>query len=108
MKKGRQLGYATVRVLQTVDRGGRYGFDIIEQTGLPSGTVYPTLGRMEKRGFLRAIWEDRRVADAEGRPRRRYYELSEAGRTALSESLERFGSLAVAAGEQVVAAGDEQ
>ena len=43
MRKERQLGYATVRVLQTVDRGSRYGFDIIEQTGLPSGTVYEVL-----------------------------------------------------------------
>ncbi len=107
MKKGRQLGYATVRVLQTIDRGSRYGFDIIEQTGLPSGTVYPTLGRMEKRGFLEAHWEDRGVAEAEGRPRRRYYELTAQGRAAQMEAVRRFGMLASPMAEDIASVGDK-
>ena len=108
MRKERQLGYATVRVLQTIDRGSRYGFDIIENTGFPSGTVYPTLGRMEKRGFLQASWEDRDRADAEGRPRRRYYQLTDTGRTALADSVRRFGMLAAPGGEGAMATGDER
>ena len=108
MRKERQLGYATVRVLQTIDRGSRYGFDIIENTGLPSGTVYPTLGRMEKRGFLRASWEDRERADAEGRPRRRYYQLTDAGSNALADSVRRFGMLASPAADGAMATGDER
>ncbi|MCZ6918765.1 MAG: helix-turn-helix transcriptional regulator [Gemmatimonadetes bacterium] len=92
-KRERILGYATVRVLQAIRRGSRYGFDIIEATALPSGTVYPTLGRMEKRGLLRARWEDRAVADEEGRPRRRYYELTEPGDGALTDAVRRFGEI---------------
>ena len=107
MKKGRQLGYATVQVLQAIDRGNRYGFDIIESTALPSGTVYPTLGRMEKRGYLDAHWEDRRVAEAEGRPRRRYYELTDEGRAAQAEAVRRFGMLASRVADEIAPVGDE-
>jgi DNA-binding PadR family transcriptional regulator len=92
-KRERPLGYATVKVLQAIQRGSRYGFDIIEATGLPSGTVYPTLGRMEKRGFLEARWEDRSLSDQEGRPRRRYYELTEPGGDALADAVRRFGEI---------------
>lgn len=104
-KRDRPLGYATVRVLQSIERGSRYGFDIIEATGLPSGTVYPTLGRMEKRGLLRARWEDRALADGEGRPRRRYYELTEQGGEALADAVRRFGEIGQAVDGQGSLAG---
>lgn len=65
-------------------------------TGFPSGTVYPTLTRAEASGLVRAKWEGRAIASAEARPRRRYYELTAAGRTALTEALDRFGQLAAA------------
>lgn len=106
MKKGRQLGYATVQVLQAIERGNRYGFDIIETTGLPSGTVYPTLGRMERRGFLEAHWEDRTVAEAEGRPRRRYYKLTDEGRSAQAQAVRRFGMLALPVADEIAPVGD--
>ena len=41
------------------------------------GTLYKALGRLEERGLLRSHWED--PAAAEGRPRRRLYELTEHG-----------------------------
>ena len=34
-------------ILQALDNGYYYGFDIMDVTGLPSGTVYPALRRME-------------------------------------------------------------
>ena len=92
-RRDRQLGFATVLVLNAIRRGVRYGFDIIDATGLPSGTVYPTLGRMEKRGYLNARWEDASQAEREGRPRRRYYQLTDPGRLALDQALQRFGTL---------------
>ena len=107
MKKGRQLGYATVQVLQAIERGNRYGFDIIESTALPSGTVYPTLGRMEKRGYLHARWEDRKLAEAEGRPRRRYYKLTDEGRVAQAEAVRRFGMLASPLADEIASVGRE-
>ena len=70
-------------ILLAVAGGHGYGFDIIDTTGLPSGTVYPALRRLEQRGLLRASWESTRAAHAEGRPRRRTYELTAEGRALL-------------------------
>jgi PadR family transcriptional regulator, regulatory protein PadR len=94
MPDARRLGYATVAILKAIRDGSPYGLDIMEATGLPSGTVYPTLGRMEARGFLTAHWEDRRVAEREGRPRRRYYKLTGDGRVALDAAIRAFDALA--------------
>jgi DNA-binding PadR family transcriptional regulator len=41
------------------------------------GTLYKALGRLEERRLLTSHWED--PAAAEGRPRRRLYELTEQG-----------------------------
>ena len=90
---GRTIGYATLAVLRAVADGARYGLDIMERTDLPSGTVYPSLRRLEKRGWLSARWEERARADAEGRPRRRYYRLTGAGESALREAVRRYGRL---------------
>ena len=56
-----------------------YGLQICEQAGLPSGTIHPILARLEnEHGWLTSRWEDIRPED-EGRPRRRYYRLTEDG-----------------------------
>jgi len=56
-----------------------YGLQICEQAGLPSGTIHPILARLENEyGWLTSRWEDIRPED-EGRPRRRYYRLTEDG-----------------------------
>ena len=55
--RGRRLGYTAVALLKALESGHRYGLDMMAATGLPSGTVYPTLGRLEKRGLVRAKWE---------------------------------------------------
>ena len=94
MTDPRALGYATAAVLQAIRQGYRYGLDIMEAAALPSGTVYPTLARMERRGYVTARWEAQAVADREGRPRRRYYELTAAGAAALDEAIRRFGAIA--------------
>ncbi|HEX6388148.1 MAG TPA: helix-turn-helix transcriptional regulator [Solirubrobacteraceae bacterium] len=41
------------------------------------GTLYKALGRLEEFGLLTSTWED--AAEAEGRPRRRLYELTKEG-----------------------------
>jgi DNA-binding PadR family transcriptional regulator len=41
------------------------------------GTLYKALGRLEEFGLLASRWED--AAAAEGRPRRRLYELTKRG-----------------------------
>jgi DNA-binding PadR family transcriptional regulator len=45
--------------------------------GVPDGTVYPVLHRLERDGLVRSAWRD-----VDGR-RRRLYELTGAGATAL-------------------------
>lgn len=52
-----------------------YGLQLVEHTGLPPGTIYPIMARLEAAGWLASRWED--VDErAEGRPRRRYYRLT--------------------------------
>jgi DNA-binding PadR family transcriptional regulator len=92
----RPLGLAALRILAAISRGSAYGLDIVATTGLPSGTVYPTLGRLRKSGHVKARWEDQRQADREGRPRRRYYELSGEGEKALAEGSARVARAAEA------------
>lgn len=94
----RRIGYATAQVFHALSGGTRFGLDIMRETGLPSGTVYPTLTRAEASGLVRGRWEGRATADADGRPRRRYYELTKAGQQALADALERFGALAGVSG----------
>jgi len=84
------LTYSSVAVLQAVARGYRYGFDIMDATGLPSGTVYPALRRLKQLGYVSSSWEASDVAEAAKRPRRRYYEVSTAGDKALAEAVQRF------------------
>ena len=76
----------TALVLQVVSTGHRYGFEIMEACGLPSGTVYPALRRLEKAGLLKSRWEKESKARAEGRPRRRTYELTDEGMEVLPDA----------------------
>lgn len=85
----RPLGLTSLQIMAAIRDGAGYGLDIVGHTGLPSGTVYPTLGRLKRSGLVRSQWEDQRVADREGRPRRRYYALSGEGERALAEGLAR-------------------
>lgn len=65
-----------------------YGLELCHAAGLPSGSVYPILARLETAGWLVGAWEDINEA-AEGRRRRRYYRLTGGGleraRAALAE-----------------------
>jgi PadR family transcriptional regulator PadR len=82
--------YTTALVLDVIARGYRYGFDIMDATGLPSGTVYPILRRLERARCLSAKWEADNVAHRDQRPPRRYYELTAAGAAMRAEALSRF------------------
>jgi DNA-binding PadR family transcriptional regulator len=93
----RRLSITAVSVLHAIAGGYQYGFDIIDQTGLPSGTVYPALSRLERDGLLKSAWEDERGAHDEGRPARRYYKLTAPGIRALDEASSYYRSLLPAA-----------
>lgn len=85
----RPLGITSLRILAAIRDGDAYGLDLVARTGLSSGTVYPTLGRLRRRGLVEARWEDQRVAEREGRPRRRYYRLKGEGARSLREGAAR-------------------
>ena len=88
------LSYTMALILQAVENGYRYGFDIMAITGLASGTVYPALRRLEDAEFVGSKWERPTVAQQEQRPARKYYETTKLGRTALAEARQRFHLLA--------------
>ncbi len=56
----------------------RYGLQLMQATGLPSGTLYPILVRLERAGWVESRWEEVDPV-AEGRPSRRYYRLTADG-----------------------------
>ncbi len=93
MSHPRQLSFQTVAVLHAVASGVPYGFRVIEQTGLASGTVYTSLARLERDAYVRSRWEDVRTARQEKRPPRRYYEITAHGVRALEDSLARYQAL---------------
>ena len=69
-------------MLQALAQGHKFGFDIMDVTNLPSGTVYPALRRLESQALVRSDWETDKEARENARPRRRYYELTETGKRA--------------------------
>ncbi len=66
---------ATLRVLETLGSSPEpiWGLHIIRETGLPSGSVYPILARLEALGMVTSEWESE-----PSRPgaRRRIYRLT--------------------------------
>ena len=84
------LSFTALFVLQALAQGHKFGFDIMNVTGLPSGTVYPALRRLESQAFVRSDWETDQAARDHARPRRRYYELTAAGRAQLVEAESRY------------------
>ncbi len=87
------LSYSSAVILQAVANGYRYGFDVMDVTGLPSGTVYPALRRMEHGGLVASVWESEAEAQREGRPARKYYKLTAGGQEALAEAVGRYRHL---------------
>ena len=79
LKSGPLHGYAVIQALR--ERSGE-AFD------LPEGTVYPVLHRLERAGLLSSKWDD------ETGRRRRVYQLTKAGRTAMRQQTEDWLSFA--------------
>jgi len=84
------LSYTATVILQTIANGYIYGFDIIDLTGLPSGTVYPALRRLDELGYVNSKWEKHQIAQKEQRPPRKYYEVTREGEEALAEAVKRY------------------
>ncbi|HWB69042.1 MAG TPA: PadR family transcriptional regulator [Solirubrobacterales bacterium] len=69
-----------------------YGFELARATGLPSGTIYPILRRLEGEELIESRWAE--VETETQRRRRRYYALSAEGRrVAHAETVEQRRAL---------------
>lgn len=85
-----RLSHTAAMILQAISAGVGYGFGIMEMTGLPSGTVYPAMRRLERDNLIGSQWERQSIADAEQRPARKYYNLTNEGRSTLQASRQRY------------------
>lgn len=89
----RPLSSSSLSVALAIRDGIRHGFDIMDHTGLPSGTVYPVLSRLNRAGLVDSQWEDAAIAQDEHRPPRRYYELTQEGHKRLEASVAHYATL---------------
>ena len=67
---------ALLDALSTTTRGWRHGYDLMKETGLSSGTLYPLLMRMAGQGLVEAEW---RMPEQDGGRPRHVYRLTNAG-----------------------------
>jgi DNA-binding PadR family transcriptional regulator len=89
-----KLSHTAAVILGAIAAGDGYGFSVMEITGLPSGTVYPALRRLERDSLIRSQWEKQSIADDALRPPRKYYKLTRTGAAALDAARERYPLLA--------------
>ena len=86
MRAEQLKGHMDGLLLAAIDNGARHGYAVMEalreatggQIDLPTGTIYPALHRLERAGLIAGNWS------VVGGRRRRYYTLTQAGRTALT------------------------
>lgn len=77
----------TLAVLSALSRSSQrwqYGYDLLRETGLKSGTLYPILARLQQGGWLEQRWQK---ASGPGRPPRHLYRLSRQGKMAAREMI---------------------
>jgi PadR family transcriptional regulator, regulatory protein PadR len=80
---GRRPSTATRLVFQAfldTPEDESYGFELSRATGLPSGTIYPILRRLEDDDLIKSRWSE--VKTNTQRRQRRYYKLTAEGRRA--------------------------
>jgi transcriptional regulator len=87
-------GSADVLILALVDEQALHGYDIARRIDERSdgtlrftlASLYATLYRLEERGLLRGRWVEKA-----GQRRRRYYRITDEGRTVLAAQREEWG-----------------
>ncbi|MEU0198430.1 MULTISPECIES: helix-turn-helix transcriptional regulator [unclassified Streptomyces] len=70
-----------LRTLLETPAKARYGLELSNAAGLPTGTIHPILARLEAAGWLESFWEDQAEIEKTDppRPRRRYYRFTTNG-----------------------------
>src|SRR3979409_1330273 len=88
MPRRTNISPQTLRVLtQLLTRrdAWHYGYALAQETGLPSGTLYPILIRLAEQGWLETKWTE---PERPGVPPRHTYRLTNAGARAAAERVE--------------------
>jgi PadR family transcriptional regulator PadR len=84
-----RLTIETLRILRVFldsPREGQYGLELADAAGLPSGSIYPILARLETAGWIEGFWEQIDPV-REGRRPRRYYKLTAVGHPAAVDAV---------------------
>src|SRR5437660_6497951 len=79
MQRNRAPSAQAIRVLRALAADParwRYGYDLVTEVHLKSGSLYPILVRLADRGLLETSWEP----GVDSRPPRHLYRLTGAGR----------------------------
>ena len=97
MSTDRELrkGSAEVLILALLEQRDRHGYEIAKLIGERSdgaitfhvASLYPTLYRLERRGFIHGRW-----VEQAGMRRRRFYRLTAAGRKVLAAQRRSWGT----------------
>jgi transcriptional regulator len=105
-------GTLDMLVLRTLQWGAQHGHGIGQAIRAQSddllkvetGSLYPALHRLEKRGWLKSKW-----ATSEANQRAKYYSLTAAGKAQLTRERDRWSQLVTAIGRIMspAAAGEE-
>ena len=85
MSRSRTLSAPARDLLALMVRAGSrwsHGYDLCQQAGIKSGTLYPLLIRLEAQGYLEAEWQ---APTERGRPPRHAYRLTAKGRQLAAE-----------------------
>jgi PadR family transcriptional regulator PadR len=85
-----KLSHTAAMILHAIHAGNIYGFSVMEVTGLPSGTVYPAMRRLERDCLIISRWEQQSIADQQQRPLRKYYKLTRTGKATLESLYKRY------------------
>jgi PadR family transcriptional regulator, regulatory protein PadR len=89
-----------LRVLVADPAAQHYGYDLMKAARLASGTLYPMLGRLQEEGLITSQWEQR---PPDGRPPRKYYQLTGEGLRAARLELARASQTASARSSRAAA-----
>lgn len=86
-----RLSAPTLQVLALLltEPGEKSGAEIARETGIASGTLYPILMRFEQARWLESRWEEEDPHKL-GRPRRRFYRLTDLGAEKSTEAIRRI------------------
>ena len=92
-------GSTSLLVLSVMEKEAMYGYQIIREIELRSekvfslneGTLYPILHALEKEKFLESYWDEKETAR-----NRKYYRMTEKGRTELARKREEWNGFSIA------------